>query len=324
MEQITIVGQGLMGTCLAWRLHQRGLPFRLLDRDREQGSSRAAAGLITPITGKGLNPSWRQTEFLPQAIAFYEEIEAALGIKIWNPVAIARLFGAEKERIKWEGKRCLESHRGWATDGALDLPSEIKAPLGGFLMRGGGWVNLPEFLDHSRGFFDKLGYFQKVESFEGEQAEGSILINCRGAAELIEEGRPHRCAKGEILTVKIPGLGLKEIVNRSGWLVPLGDDAYRAGATYGWDELDENATQAGLDDVRGIIRTFTDLPFEMIDHVAGIRPIVRQSIPVVSREGSCWNINGLGSKGSMYAPALASHIVEAMHNECSLDPELRL
>ena len=64
----TIAGQGLAGTCLAWALWKRGEDFLLMDRGAG-GSSRVAAGMVNPITGKNFEPSWRIADFLPDAVA---------------------------------------------------------------------------------------------------------------------------------------------------------------------------------------------------------------------------------------------------------------
>ena len=68
-----IVGQGLAGSCLAWEFLRRGVPFHIADLGTG-GSSRVAAGLINPITGKNFEPSWRIAEFYPQAMAFYRSL----------------------------------------------------------------------------------------------------------------------------------------------------------------------------------------------------------------------------------------------------------
>ena len=70
-----IVGQGLAGTQLAWRLFQRGKRVVLIDRDEAVTASKAAAGLVNPITGQRINLSWRLHEFLPVALEFYRYVE---------------------------------------------------------------------------------------------------------------------------------------------------------------------------------------------------------------------------------------------------------
>ena len=87
-----IIGQGLAGTALAWRLHQRGRGFLIVDRDEAQTSSKVAAGLVTPITGMRLNLSWRYGTLYPEALAFYQEMETLLHQRFYHEVPIVRLL----------------------------------------------------------------------------------------------------------------------------------------------------------------------------------------------------------------------------------------
>ena len=57
--RILIIGGGLAGMALAWRLHERGVPFLIVDRDEPLTSSKVAAGLVAPITGLRLTLNWR-------------------------------------------------------------------------------------------------------------------------------------------------------------------------------------------------------------------------------------------------------------------------
>ncbi|MDP1589651.1 MAG: FAD-dependent oxidoreductase, partial [Prosthecobacter sp.] len=70
-SRILIIGQGLAGTALAWRLWERGVPFLIVDRDEAVTCSKVAAGLITPITGMRLTVSWRYEVFYREALRFY-------------------------------------------------------------------------------------------------------------------------------------------------------------------------------------------------------------------------------------------------------------
>ena len=78
MNRITIVGMGLAGSCLAWELWRRQVPFRIVD-DGIPGSSHVAAGLVNPVTGKNCAVSWRYREFVGVAERFYRDIETRLG-----------------------------------------------------------------------------------------------------------------------------------------------------------------------------------------------------------------------------------------------------
>ena len=56
---LLIVGQGLAGTCLAWRLWDRGVKFTIADQGGKSASSMVAAGMMSPVTGRAMNPTWR-------------------------------------------------------------------------------------------------------------------------------------------------------------------------------------------------------------------------------------------------------------------------
>jgi hypothetical protein len=62
--------------------------------------------------------------------------------------------------------------------------------------------------------------------------------------------------------------------------------------------------------VEKILKSLTDRDYEVVDHVAGIRPIVDRSKPVVRfQDGKGWMVNGLGSKGVIYAPRVGLEMV---------------
>src|SRR4051812_34785476 len=106
--EVTIVGQGIAGTLLAWELEQAGLPFRIYDAGHEGAASRVAAGIINPVTGQRLAKSWRVDELLPLARAAYVEVGARLGIECWREMRVRRLFRNEGERGILRGRIAAE------------------------------------------------------------------------------------------------------------------------------------------------------------------------------------------------------------------------
>ena len=107
--------------------------------------------------------------------------------------------------------------------------------------------------------------------------------------------------------MKIPGWNESRILTQNGWIIPLGDDLYRVGATYEWDELDNAPTSAGHEKVETILRKFTSHDFTIEAHVAGVRPIIQRSRPIISQDGNRWMLNGLGSKGTGFLIAFAAN-----------------
>jgi glycine/D-amino acid oxidase-like deaminating enzyme len=310
----TIVGQGLAGTCLAWALWRRGAEFTLVDRGTG-GSSRVAAGMVNPITGKNFEPSWRIGEFLPEALAFYAEVEKSIGRQVWYPFPVLRLAGSEKEWRKIVSKLDSPDVVPW-------VAGEVPAPdgwVGAVEVCGGGRLDARAFLDGSREFFESHGRFR----IDGDCSVESI--RCDGAAGLMT-GRygPHRCAKGEILTVRAVGWDESRIrIGAGGWLVPQGGGLFKVGSTYEWDELDELPTAKGRLRVEEIASRFGGEAFEVVDHEAGVRPILRRSQPLIGPlADGAWMFNALGSKGSLYAPGMARRLAEWLVDGTEPEPDV--
>ncbi|MCX8239279.1 MAG: FAD-dependent oxidoreductase [Akkermansiaceae bacterium] len=290
---VEVIGFGLAGACVALQLQRAGIQVRVVD-DGRVGSSHVAGGLVNLVAGRNFEPSWEVKEAWDVALPFYEE----LGDHLFQSVPILRLWRDEKDRRKFERKR--EQLGSWIQ----------KVDDEGVTWRGGGWLDCSRFLKIAREECLKSG---------GEWAavpRGGKQVWCAGAAGLIRgdfDDVAHRSAKGEILTVKIPGWGENRILNRNGWVIPIGNDLYRVGATYDWDHLTSGPTEEGREKVESLLRTFTDRDFEVTGHVAGIRPIINRSKPVVRfQEGRGWMVNGLGSKGVIYAPRVGLEMAEIL------------
>jgi glycine/D-amino acid oxidase-like deaminating enzyme len=252
------------------------------------------------VTGKNFEPSWRIAEFLPVALEFYGRVESRLGTRLWQPLPVLRLAATDKEWAKISSKLAgnpwvtavVEPPPGWA--GAVEV-------------RGGGRLDVRQFVDGTREFFGKLGKFE-IGEFPGDGG-----IRCDGAAGLMA-GRcgAHRCAKGEILTLWAAAWDETRMrIGAGGWLVPVGGGVFKAGSTYEWNELDELPTAKGRARVEEIAARLGGGDFEVIGHEAGIRPIMRRSEPLIGplADGG-WMFNALGSKGSLYAPGMARRLAD--------------
>lgn len=328
-DHVTVVGQGLAGTCLAWRLRERGVSFRILHQKNRRSASIISAGLVTPVTGKGMNPSWRIEEYLPGALSFYRGVEATLETTLFHKLPIMRLFAEEAEWERFQAKRArLED---WIERAILPGSGDgVRADFGAVVWRGGGRLDARKFLERSRQLFDEEGVFGEVDQdVLAADPDSQVTVFCCGAGGLGTEGPfdflPHRRAKGEMLTVRIQGFPEHQVVSRKRWLIPIGDECFRVGATYEWDDLSDNPTEEGRAALEELVRSFTELPYTVLDHVAGVRPIVRASQPVIGRHPQKPEIaifNGLGSKGVLYGPGVASELVDHLCEGTPIDEDL--
>ena len=333
-----IIGQGLAGSALAMALIDRGATVMVIDQEDENSASRVAAGLVTTVAGKGMNLSWRQAEYLPEAISYYRKLEEVSGKRLFHSLDTLRLFDSEKQKIKFNNKRELLSE--WVEDVDSESSSEWNADHGGFIMKQGGWLDTKTYLQVVREILAErylidsfceqdLNYFNGEVKWKDVKAKRIVL--CQGAKGLTEEGLfshlDHRSAKGEILTIKIPSADQQKVINRNGWLIPLGNEIWRAGATYEWEDMIGVPTQAGRDEIEEKVSNLTDLPFQVIGHDAGVRPIMRKSQPYFGHHPDHPEVsffNGLGSKGVTTAPSVAIHLAGHLIADYQLDTGISL
>ncbi|MEY3394271.1 MAG: hypothetical protein RL346_507 [Verrucomicrobiota bacterium] len=304
-----VVGQGLAGSCLAFEFFERGIPFRVIDPG-VGGSSRVAAGLLNPLTGKNFQPSWMIEAFHPHAVKFYRKLEQKFGVALWHALPVMRLAETEREWLKISAKLELPEVRPWIAE-----PCGTETPPGFIqhvILNGGGWLDTGRFLDVLRSFFDQEGVL--LQRMEETDSGHDRTILCEGSEGLIK-GRlgAHRCAKGEILTLKADWPTDFIRVGAGGWLIPIGSGRFRVGSTYEWDQLDDKPTEKGMVRILEIARRLGGEDFQVADHVAAIRPIVRRSQPLMGRNvAGHWVLNGMGSKGVLYAPRMASMLADWM------------
>ena len=339
-----IIGQGLAGSALAMALLDLNASVLVVDREDLHSASRVAAGLITTVAGKGMNPSWRQSAYLPEAMAYYRGLERVSGESLFHEMDTLRLFDSEKQQRKFFNKRELLEQ--WVED-AKEVDFEgWKSDYGGFLMKRGGWLDTNKYLKVIRNL---LGESYRIADFSEQDLKYEIgnltwrdvnvkrVIFCQGAAGLSTKNGneneslfgyiKHRSSKGEILTVSIADADEGKIINRNGWMIPIGEGQWRCGANYNWQDLTEGGTAPGREHVEGQIRGLTNRSFEVVDHTSGVRPIIRKSQPYVGHHPKCPEVsffNGLGSKGVTTAPSVAKHFAEHLVHGAEIDPELNL
>lgn len=327
-KDFLIVGQGLAGSALAVALKRKGKSVTVVDHEDPCSASRMAAGLITTLAGKGMNPGWRQAEYLPQAMAYYRELEEETETRFVFEMPIVRPFDDQKQAEKFERKKADLSC--WLSE-SKEAPKTLKNEFGEFWMSRGGRLDTQTYLQAVRDWLGddyQVGEVEFDESCEWQGIEHEVVIYCMGYHGLLEDyfGKiPHRSAKGEMLTVHMPQLSQYQIISRNGWLVPLGDGLWRAGATYEWDDLTTTPTDEGKADVERRIQALVDSEYTIKIHNAGVRPIVNNSQPIIglSKQNSRVGIfNALGSKGVITAPSVAQHFADYLCGECELDPEL--
>jgi glycine/D-amino acid oxidase-like deaminating enzyme len=99
------------------------------------------------------------------------------------------------------------------------------------------------------------------------------------------------------------------------------------GATYKWKDKSNTPTEECKQELLQKLDTFLTCPYEVVDHVAGIRPTVSDRKPLVGRHPNHRNLyllNGLGSRGVMIAPMASMKLYGFIENNEAIEPEMDL
>lgn len=325
-----IVGLGLAGAAVAWRMWQRGLPFHIVDAGEPVTCSKIAAGLVTAVTGKKLNLSWRFGELYGTAVQFYRSVEGVLGREFYHETPHVRLLRNEAERDRWAKRQLQPDIAPWI-DGDAPQPlvdsQTFETTWGGFQQHSSGWLDTADYLAASQAFFASLGRYEEAWVQEDDLVseadrviwngrEFSCAILCRGWRQHESRFFPwlvYNSARGVIGNMRLDLGDERRVISNGPWLQPRGGGVWRVGSTY---EFDFSASlEASLADLQqrhlsGLLRT----RHEITDAQVGIRPIIKHKpLVVLGRHPKHQRIallNGLGSKGTVRAPFFADLLVE--------------
>jgi len=314
-----IVGAGLAGSVLAWTLKEHGARVLLVSDSEIPAASRAAAGLINPVTGQRLVLQANIAALLEEAERFYETIESRFDIKLLHRIDMLRLFRNDREREAWEKRKADHDYREFI--GTRLIRSD------GFMQHHTGWLDTNLLLDtlHAEMRSTATLIEAAFDHAEPTVSDGSVrwqaiitkkTIFCEGWRGMHNPWfsyLPFQPAKGEILTMQ--GKSPQYIINRGRWLLPVGDNRFKLGATYDWRHLNDQPTQEAKNELLDALPELlaNTSPAEVSEHVAGIRPGTMDKQPFIGlhpEHPSLSIFNGFGSKGSLLIPWHANRFAD--------------
>jgi glycine/D-amino acid oxidase-like deaminating enzyme len=317
---VLIAGQGLAGTLLAWALERAGISFAVADAGPARAATMAAAGIINPITGRRLVQSWRIDTLRPAAAAVFRELEAALGVPLWREMRVRRFFADAREREIFAVKQAR---------GEL-APYAGESDDTGFWIHGAARVEMAALLTAARARWRAAGRLREaVTDLDAVASQYEWVIDCTGvAATEREEFRflPWEFSKGEVLTIAVAGLASDEILNRRRWITPVGEGSAWVGATHEpgvRDSRPGEAARVALEENARELLGGRD--FAVTGQRAGVRVNLPDKRPVAGchpERARLGLINGLGSKGGLWAPFLARQWAEHLTAGRAFDAEI--
>ncbi len=304
-----IVGQGLAGTILAHHFWEAEIPFEIWDSPQTHfNSSQAAGGIFNPVTGRKLEQTWLADDLFSYLFDFYPRLEKTLGARFFFPMPLFRPF-ANEEMKNWLIARKDEIHHGylrWDSDGVW--------------VEKAGWVDVATLLQASRAYFSSKGLLVELE-YKGSQA--IFCEGFHGQQNPIWSCLPFLPAKGELMEVCSHEPSEEFILNKNGFVLPLGAQRFKVGATYGWQEFTNETTSEALDELAKKLTLMGVENFKLIQQKTGIRPATQDRRPFVGfhSQKNAGIFNGFGSKGVSLSPYFAKQWTDEILEKSAVHPE---
>jgi glycine oxidase len=336
MVDYLIVGSGLAGISFAEIALQNNKSIVVFD-NYSQNSSRIAGGIYNPVILKRFSAVWNAMEQIDYLNLFYPQIETRIKNKIDFKMPVLRKFFSVEEQNNWFSVSDQSSLTPFLSNLILHKNyCGIDASYGFGVVLQTGYVDTQLLLQlyhdylHTHKIFirDTFDYTQlKILSdgvtYKSIQAKHIVFAEGFGLhANPYFNYLPLDGTKGELFIIKAPKLDLDCILNSSVFVLPLGNDLFKVGATYNWTDKTETPTEAGKHELLERIQELLHCDFEIIEHFAGIRPTVKDRKPLVGthRDHEKLHVlNGLGTRGVMLGPCLARDLFFHIENGTPLD-----
>lgn len=338
-----ILGGGLAGTILYDFLKARHSVL-VIDHDSGTHGSRVAAGIYNPVTGRRMVKAWMAETFSEFALEYYHRKETEWNTSFVNRLNISRLFHNVEQRKEWMDKidfydidhliaQQIEAdeedpaiHRSF---GGVETKSSWRLDTEVFLTKSRETLEETEALLEAAISYDKIAISDdgtcSVDNYTAHRlifCEGWQMVNNPWFNYL-----PIVPNKGELLLIKAPDLQEERLLQKGMFVLPIGNDLYKVGATY--DKTDQSYTPTEksktwlVERLERVIKT----PYEILAQKAGIRPTVKDRRPLLGqhpKHPQLFLFNGFGSKGVSQAPWCAQHFVRNLTHGEDLMEELSI
>ena len=339
MIDYLIVGCGLAGISFAEKALQHSKTIFVVDND-SQNSSKIAGGLYNPVILKRFSEVWEAQSQLVTMNSFYAQLKPRIENQFDYKMPILRKFFSVEEQNNWFSASDKPNLAPFlSTDLHFKAYKGITAPFGYGEVLYTGFVDTASLLQSYRNYlvdtnrfrqealdYTAISFEENCCNYKDIKAKHIIFAEGFGLhANPYFNHLPLDGTKGELFIIKAPGLDLDVIVNTSVFILPLGNDLFKVGATYNWKDKTDLPTEEGKAELVERIREIIDCDFEIVSHFAGVRPTVRDRRPLVGTHAVHKRIhllNGLGTRGVMLGPAMADALYNAIEKQIPLVKEI--
>lgn len=336
-----IVGLGIAGICFAEQLSAHGKTFIVVDKGLN-ASTGVSGGVLNPTVLKRFTVAWNGREFTETAFSFYNTLSEKLNKPLVQELAMLRILNSVEEQNNWMIASDKLSLAPFLSSEVLTNENKnINAPFGFGRVHGAGRIFPSVLLQTYRTHLEssqlliseEMQYDALVISEENVQykaVSAKKIIFAEGAGVLNNPFFPKEFLvpnKGEYIIVHAPELKTAAILKGPMMLIPLGNDTYKVGASYGKGDTTHHTTEKAKEELSVKLRRMISCSFEVIDQVAGVRPTVKDRKPLMgtlSDNKTCVFFNGLGTRGILMAPRLSEILFDWSENDVDLPSEVNI
>ena len=308
-----------------------------------QNSSAVAAGLYNPVILKRFTKVWQAQEQLLLLRFFYNALETDLNITVDYKIPILRKFFSIEEQNNWFAASDNPQLQDFlSTQLVAKQYNGIDAPFYYGKVLQTGFVDTAALLDSFKLYLSKRNLliaksfnyqniiFNTDETVSYNKITAKHIVFAEGFGVLANpffNRLPLDGTKGELLIIKSPSLRLDVIINTSIYILPLGNDLFKVGATYNWQDKSQIPTDDGKQELIDKLNEVLTCDYEIVDHLAGVRPTVKDRMPLLGTHNKHCNLhilNGLGTRGVMLAPAMAQKLFDYIEKGILFEKEINI
>lgn len=347
MKQYLVIGSGLIGRLLSWRLIQAGHQVDILSSDDRQGTDSAAyiaAAMIAPATEAvsadakvseiGLQslqlwPQWIKE--LPEQIFYQNQgtlVVAHAGDKaeldryqrradhVLNKGAFEQLNQQQLAERETDLAENFDQAMFFEQEACLDN-RQLFQSLGDVLSEHCDWQQCEPVENISEAVIDKLSQQHFAKSYDSYDA----VIDCRGNGAR-QDISDLRSVRGEVIRVHAPEVSFKHCIRLMHprypfYLAPRPNNEYVLGATVvESDDRSPVSIRSGLELMSALYsmhKGFAEARIlEMASHC---RPGLSNNMPTIKRNSWGFHLNGFYRHGYLFGPAIINEFLTILDNQ---------
>ena len=341
MIDFIIVGNGLAGICFAEIAIQNKKSIIVFD-DNSQPSSKIAGGLYNPVVLKRFSEVWKAKEQLDIAFPLYKTIEEKLNITFDYKIPIYRRLASIEEQNNWFQAADKPNLAPFLSSKLITQNiSNINSSFGFGEVLETGYLDVASLIENYSNYllknnlysserfdYDSINFKEGFLEYKNLKAKHIVFAEGFGLhSNPFFNDLPLDGTKGELLIIKAANLRLNLVIKSNIFLLPLGNDLYKVGATYDWKDKTNNPTEEGKKELIENLKELISCDFEVIKHFAGVRPTVKDRRPLVGshyEHKNLYVLNGLGTRGVMLGPYLATQLFNNITANVPLENEINI